>query len=51
MTPLLISLQGHDVTHPHAELFLVNIYILTLYWKEMYPGMLTEEKVPTLEVL
>lgn len=26
----LISLQGHDVvTHPHAELFLVNIYILT----------------------
>lgn len=30
MTPLLIGLQGHDgVTHLHAELFLVNIYILT----------------------
>lgn len=30
MTPLLISFQGHDVvTHPNAELFLVNIYILT----------------------
>lgn len=45
MTPLLISLQGHDVTHPHAELFLVNIYILTQYWKEIHPCMLTEETV------